>query len=262
MLAIVIIPARYASTRLPGKPLVRLYGKPMIQHVYERAVKSQLAGAVYVATDSPEIYGVVEGFGGKAVMTSADHASGTDRVAEAAMKISASGSAPGGEDIIVNIQGDEPLIRPEMIDDVIRLMEDERASIGTLAKRIEDPEEIADPNVVKVVFDREGFALYFSRSPIPFHRAIFRDMGRGINEADMPAVSMFKHIGIYAFRKTTLLDFSKLPPAKLENIEKLEQLRALESGLRIKVGETEFETVGVDTKNDIERVEKCLSISL
>lgn len=253
MAAIVIIPARYGSTRFPGKPLCHLLGKPMIQHVYERVRDALLVQDVFIATDSTAIFSAVEGFGGKAVMTSTEHRSGTDRIAEAVIKLSKAGeiSGPGkqGEQIIVNVQGDEPLIMSEMVDAVIELMEDERAAIGTLAKRIRTAEEIEDPNVVKVVFNDEGFALYFSRSPIPHHRD------------QLPDSFFYKHIGIYAYRKEVLMRFSRLAPTRLEEIEKLEQLRALESGFKIKVRETRHETIGVDTVMDLERVEKCLSLS-
>ncbi len=254
MAAIVIIPARYGSTRFPGKPLCHLLGKPMIQHVYERARAARLVRDVFIATDSAAIFSAVGEFGGKAVMTSTEHRSGTDRMAEAVTKLSEAGEigGPGKQDeqIIVNVQGDEPLIMPEMVDEVIELMEDERAAIGTLANRIRTPEEIEDPNVVKVVFNDEGFALYFSRSPIPYHR-----------ELNYTDTFFYKHIGIYAYRKDVLLRFSRLAPTRLEEIEKLEQLRALESGFKIKVRETRHETIGVDTAMDLERVEKCLSLS-
>jgi len=260
MPAIVIIPSRYASSRFPGKPLCLLSGRPMIQHVYERAKEASLVRDVFAATDSKLIYDAVEGFGGKAIMTSDVHPSGTDRIAEAVEKIQATGYRLEATDIIVNVQGDEPLIHPQMIDDVIRVMDDERAFIGTLAKRIDDMEEITDPNVVKVVFNEEGFALYFSRSPIPYHRDAWKDLKHLTVHGSQ--FTVFKHIGIYAYRKDILLKISKMHPTRLEEIEKLEQLRALENGFRIKVKETGFETIGVDTPMDVERVEKCLSISL
>lgn len=262
MPAIVVIPSRYASTRFPGKPLCPLLGKPMIEHVYGRVRRAALAQGVVVATDDARIYAAVEGFGGAAVMTSTEHRSGTDRIAEAIERIEAAGAAPHC-DIVVNVQGDEPLIMPEMVDEVIRLMEDGRAAVGTLVKRIEDPREIADPNVVKAVFDEEGFALYFSRAPIPYHRDLFSE---GNAFVPVPAgarpseVTMYKHIGIYAYRREALLAFTKLTPSLLEQTEKLEQLRALEKGLKIKVKETSFETIGVDTPMDVERVERCLSL--
>ncbi|MEW6116459.1 MAG: 3-deoxy-manno-octulosonate cytidylyltransferase [Nitrospirota bacterium] len=248
MPAIVIIPSRYASTRLPGKPLCPLLGKPMIQHVYERVRKAKRVQEVFVATDDRRIYDTVEGFGGTAVMTSEDHQSGTDRIAEAVTKKGIPGDA-----VIVNVQGDEPLIMPDMVDDVIGVMEDGRASMGTLARRIDHAEEIDDPNVVKVVFNDRGYALYFSRSPIPYHRD---------GNASHSTHCYFKHIGIYAYRRDVLMEFAKLPPSRLEQIEKLEQLRALEYGFTIKVKETVFETIGVDTPKDLERVEQCLSLSL
>ncbi len=278
MTAIVIIPARYDSTRFPGKPLAPLNGKPLIQHAYENSKKSKLAKEVMVATDSKAIFEAVLGFGGKAVMTSGSHASGTDRIAEAAASLD--------YDIIVNVQGDEPLIRPEMIDDVIGLLDDKKAAMGTLVKKIENPEEIFDPNVVKAVFDKDRFAMYFSRAPIPFDRDRFSAevSKRGSAEATPPYSSpcqgedrrgitfrlsdfrtsgllMYKHIGIYSYRRDVLLSLAKMDPAPLEQIEKLEQLRALANGFRIKVKETLFETVGVDTPQDLERAKKWLNLS-
>lgn len=253
MTAVVIIPARYESTRFPGKPLYPLKGKPLIQYVYESSKSADLADDVIVATDSETIFEKVSAFGGKAVMTDKKHPSGTDRIAEVAASLD--------YDIIVNVQGDEPLIRPEMINDVITILGDKRASIGTLFKRIEIAEEIADPNVVKVIFDKEGFALYFSRAPIPF----FRDDWKNLNHISQMRGShaiVYKHIGIYSYRKKALLKFSRMKPTSLEQAEKLEQLRALENGMKIKIKETFFETYGVDTPEDLERVEKCLSTSL
>lgn len=243
MTSIVIIPARYDSTRFPGKPLYPLKGIPLIQHVYENATHARLADDVLVATDSETILEKVISFGGRAVMTNGRHQSGTDRIAEIAHAID--------YDIIVNVQGDEPLIRPEMIDDVIALLEDKNASIGTLIKKIQNPHEIADPNVVKVVFDTRGFALYFSRAQIPFHAA----------HSESRTPDYYKHIGIYSYRREVLLTLAGMEQTGLEKIEKLEQLRALENGIRIKVRETSFETYGVDTPGDIERVEKCLNTS-
>jgi 3-deoxy-manno-octulosonate cytidylyltransferase (CMP-KDO synthetase) len=251
MPAIVIIPARYASTRFPGKPLSLLSGRPMIQHVYERSKEARLVGEAFVATDSEEIYKTIESFGGKAVMTSEECKSGTDRIAEAVLKLQAAGYRLQDDDIVVNVQGDEPAIMPEMIDDVVGIMDDERASIGTLAKRIEEESEVSDPNIVKVVFDKDGFALYFSRSPVPYHRD-----GAGLLHG------YFKHIGIYAYRKKVLLDFAKMPPTRLEETEKLEQLRAMENGLKIKVKETAFETIAVDTPADLERAAKMLAAEM
>ncbi|NTU43583.1 MAG: 3-deoxy-manno-octulosonate cytidylyltransferase [Nitrospirales bacterium] len=252
MSAIAVIPARYASTRFPGKPLQPLNGKPVIQHVYERVSEARLVQGVFVATDHREIYEKVIEFGGRAVMTDERHQSGTDRVAEAVAKIRDLGYAP---EVIVNVQGDEPMIRPSMVDDLIELMKDGRADMGTLAKKLEARAEIIDPNVVKVVFNAEGFALYFSRSPIPYHR------DRGGVPQDGEERFFYKHIGIYAFREKVLMGYSRLPASELEELEKLEQLRALEAGLRIKVHMTEFDTLGVDTPGDLKRVEEWLSLS-
>ncbi|OGW26220.1 MAG: 3-deoxy-manno-octulosonate cytidylyltransferase [Nitrospirae bacterium GWC2_42_7] len=252
MSAIVVIPARYDSTRFPGKPLAPLKGIPVIQHVYKNSKGSRLADDVVVATDNKMIFEKVISFGGKAVMTSGDHISGTDRTAEAVRTMD--------YDIIVNVQGDEPLIRPEMIDDVISLLDDSRASIGTLAIKIKDQREIFDPNVVKVVFDNEGFAFYFSRAPIPYHRDEWKDLKQfTIHDSRF---TVFKHIGIYSYRKDVLLSLAELPPSRLEQIEKLEQLRAIENGFKIKVRETFSETFGVDTPQDLERIEKWLNTSL
>jgi 3-deoxy-manno-octulosonate cytidylyltransferase (CMP-KDO synthetase) len=281
MTAIVIIPARYDSTRFPGKPLYPLKGMPVIQHVYKNSKLSRLAKDVIIATDNEKIYEAVIDFGGKAVMTDKKHPSGTDRIAEVASSMD--------YDIIVNVQADEPLIRPEMIDEVITILEDNRASIGTMTKRIEDPEEIADPNIVKVVFDKEGFALYFSRAPIPFNRDEWKSLseirnyrpgsprrllgdppeaGIRLSADELPEVTKletqnyYKHIGIYSYRREVLISLANMVPTELEKTEKLEQLRALENGMKIKVKETFYETYGVDTHEDIKRIEKCLSISL
>jgi len=253
MTSIVIIPARYNSTRFPGKPLYPLRGIPVIQHVYENAQRARLADDVIVATDSETIFERVLAFGGKVVMTDKKHPSGTDRIAEVAASINC--------DIIVNVQGDEPLVRPEMIDDVITILDDERASIGTLIKKIENPDEITDPNVVKVVFDKEGFALYFSRAPVPYYRDEWKHIAN-IRHSAFNMQNCFKHVGIYGYKRNVLLALAGMEPTKLERIEKLEQLRALENGMKIKVKETLFETCGVDTPEDIERVEKCLNTSL
>jgi 3-deoxy-manno-octulosonate cytidylyltransferase (CMP-KDO synthetase) len=249
MTTAIIIPARYDSVRFPGKPLAPLKGKPIIQHVYENSMGSALSEEVIVATDSEEIRNAVIRFGGKVVMTSPTHPSGTDRIAEVASKME--------YDIIVNVQGDEPLIRPDIIDASVRLLDDERASIGTLARKITKKEEILDPNIVKVAIDSEGFAVYFSRAPIPYHRDRWKDLG--VVEVEMDGV--FHHIGIYSYRKEALLALSKLWPTRLEQTERLEQLRAIEHGMRIKVGETDYEVMGVDTPDDLESIEKWLSSS-
>jgi 3-deoxy-manno-octulosonate cytidylyltransferase (CMP-KDO synthetase) len=266
----VVIPARYASTRFPGKPLAPLKGIPLIQHVWRNCRNARLAEDVVVATDSETIFETVLSFGGRAVMTSGDHVSGTDRIAEVAAGLN--------HDIIVHVQGDEPLIHPAMIDEVVSVLDDDAAAMGTLAKGITERREVFDPNVVKVVFDEKGFAFYFSRAPIPYHRdffsaearkygsaeAAFRDPVLSSGPQDFPSsdLHMFKHVGIYSYRREALLALTKCAPSPLETTERLEQLRALENGFRIKVKETFFETSGVDTPEDLERIEKCLNSSL
>lgn len=259
MSAIVIIPCRYASTRFPGKPLQSLMGKPLIQHVYENASRATKIKEIFVATDSNSIIEVISSFGGKALLTSEAHQSGTDRIAEAFLKISRMYNKISLADIVVNVQGDEPMILPEMIDDVIDVLKDKRADMATLAKRIENPQDLIDSNTVKVVFNMEGFAIYFSRSPIPYFRDRWKDISH-LNTGSLPE-GLFKHIGIYAYTGEFLQKFIKLPYSRLENIEKLEQLRAIEHGFKIKVALTTHETIGVDTPEDLERVRQCLSIS-
>lgn len=235
MRVVIVIPARYGSTRFPGKPLADLWGKPVIQHVYERAREARLAGRVIVATDEERIGAAARGFGAEVAMTSADHPSGTDRVAEVARGLAA--------ELIVNVQGDEPLIEPGAIDAAIGpLAADCSIEMGTLCCPIEAVEELANPNVVKVVVDREGFALYFSRLPIPF----VRDRGAEARR--------YRHIGLYVYRREFLLELAALPPTLLEQAERLEQLRALEYGHRIRVVEVESAWPGVDTPEDLERV--------
>ena len=248
MNVIAIIPARYGSTRLDGKPLLDIGGKPMVQWVYERAKKAKLIRDVMVATDDKRVMSAVERFGGKAVMTSSSHRSGTDRIAEAAGSLNA--------DVIVNVQGDEPLIEPEMIDEAIKpLLAESSLLISTLKTRIANEEELKDPNVVKVVTDREGFAIYFSRLPIPY----VRDSSEfGVRSSELKA-TYYKHIGLYVYRKDFLLKFAKMKPTPLEDAEKLEQLRVLENGYKIKVVQTKYNSVGVDTKEDLERVREIVS---
>jgi 3-deoxy-manno-octulosonate cytidylyltransferase (CMP-KDO synthetase) len=234
-----IIPARYSSTRFEGKSLACIKGIPMIQHVYERVCKCPGIGRTLVATDDERIYKAVEGFHGEACLTSPHHKTGTDRLAEAAEAIEA--------DVIVNVQGDEPLIEPEMISQAIDpVLKEPSLPMSTLKVEIEDPGEIQNPNVVKVVTDREGYALYFSRFPIPF-------------SGDLGKTAYFKHIGLYVYRKEFLMRFTGLPQGPLEQAERLEQLRALEHGFRIKVEETTYDTIGVDTHEDLMRVEEILS---
>ncbi len=238
MRVVCVIPARYSSSRFEGKPLADICGKPMIQRVYERALRSATVSDVVVATDDERIFGAVRRFGGKAVMTSAAHRSGTDRIAEAVSGLSA---ADG--DIIVNIQGDQPLFEPSQIDEVVKpLIDDPTVDFSTLIYRILRKEEVSDPNAVKVVFDRDHFALYFSRSPIPY----CRDAGG--------SPVYYKHHGIYAYRKSFLMTFTKMEEGYLERLEALEQLRAMEHGHRIKVVETLQDSIEVDTPQDLARV--------
>jgi 3-deoxy-manno-octulosonate cytidylyltransferase (CMP-KDO synthetase) len=237
--AVAIIPARFSSTRFPGKPLAVLNGKILVQHVYENVLASSLIETVFVATDDKRIFDAVTTFGGNAVMTSGNHESGTDRIAEAAKNIKS--------DFVINVQGDEPFIKSEMIDDVVNLLyNDDRVSVSTLARKIKDLDEILSPNVVKVVTDDEGFALYFSRSPIPYYREDWMDLHSIIFKENR--TSVLKHIGIYGYRKDALMNFSSMKKNRLEDIEKLEQLRALSAGMKIKVKETEFDTFGIDRR--------------
>lgn len=265
--AVAIIPARYNSSRFTGKALALLKDKPLIQHVYENVSGASLIDTVLVATDDKRIYTAVQDFGGTAVMTSETHKSGTDRITEAARDIDC--------EYVVNVQGDEPFIMPEMVDDVVGLLStDKRAAIGTLATRITDIDDIVSPDVVKVVIDQEGFALYFSRAPIPYMRDTWMcsrrkpDLPAHLHEGlfDFQAVSpaaeetvFFKHIGIYGFRKETLLRFSEMSRTMLEMTEKLEQLRALAGGMKIKVKETRHDSLGIDTLDDLVKGEKWLN---
>jgi 3-deoxy-manno-octulosonate cytidylyltransferase (CMP-KDO synthetase) len=238
MKVVAILPARYGSTRFPGKPLVDIAGKPMIQHVYEQTAKTRTIDRVIVATDDERIVAAVESFGGEVQMTRDDHPSGTDRLAEVAGRIEA--------DLIVNVQGDEPLIDPVMIEAAVApLLADPTIQMGTLMTRIYDPEEFSNPNVVKVVTDRAGFALYFSRASIPH--------GRDIEPTVVPFPS-FKHIGLYIYQRDFLLKYPILSETPLEQLEKLEQLRALEHGYRIRVVETDLQSIGVDVPADVDRV--------
>lgn len=240
-----IIPARFASTRFPGKPLVKIAGKTMIERVYERVGSSATINRVIVATDDQRIYQAVTAFGGEAWMTREDHASGTDRLAEVAGQLEA--------DLVVNVQGDEPLIAPAMIDAAVApLRDDPSIPMGTLKSAISDWQEFRDPNVVKVVTDHAGYALYFSRSPIPFPRDEWS------TAASMAHLGAFKHIGLYVYRRDFLLRFASMPQSPLEQLEKLEQLRALEQGYRIRVVETDQTCIGVDAPEDVRRVETLL----
>jgi len=235
-----IIPARYASTRFEGKALADILGKPMIQHVYERASGAKTLEELMVATEDQRIFEAVERFGGRVVMT-AQHPTGTDRLAEVAERCDA--------EVIVNVQGDEPLIEPAMIDEAVEpILEDSSIDLGTLVHRIRFVEEYNNPNVVKVVVDRSGFAMYFSRSPIPY-------MKSGVWRSDVP---IYKHVGLYVYRRDVLLKFAQMPATPLEIGEGLEQLRFLENGYRMKVVETHYESVGVDTPEDLEEVKSRL----
>ncbi|MBR5687548.1 MAG: 3-deoxy-manno-octulosonate cytidylyltransferase [Prevotella sp.] len=241
---IAIIPARYASTRFPGKPLAILGGKTVIERVYEQVQK--VLEDVYVATDDERIFDAVIAFGGHAVMTSANHKSGTDRIAEAVMKIG------GDYDVVVNVQGDEPFIQPEQIETLCQCFDDPSTQIATLGKRFTDIAGIENPNSPKIVVDNRGFAMYFSRSVIPYIRG-------AAQETWAEHYPYLKHLGIYAYRKEVLEEVTHLPQSSLEIAESLEQLRWLQNGYRIKVAETEFETVGIDTPEDLQKAEEFLN---
>lgn len=238
---IAVVPARYDSSRFPGKPLAPIAGKPMIQHVVERARQARRVSRVLVATDDERIRAAVASFGGETVMTRRDHRSGTERIAEVAIHNPA--------EIYINVQGDEPLILPEVIDAAAEaISSDAEVQVATLCVPIAQPADIMDPNVVKVVADFDGNAFYFSRAPIPW-----------VRDASQPvAARHFKHIGIYAFRRDALLEFPTLPPGELEHLEQLEQLRWLENGYRIRVGECEYTGIAVDVPADVPRVEQFL----
>jgi 3-deoxy-manno-octulosonate cytidylyltransferase (CMP-KDO synthetase) len=238
---VVVIPARYGSTRLPGKPLVLLAGKPMIQHVYERAKLARRVDEVIVATDDERIVKAVESFGGAARMTRAEHRTGTERVAEVAAHVEGA--------VFVNVQGDEPLLDPEAVDTAVAaLLEEPVASISTVATPIKMPADIMDPNVVKTVLDFDGNALYFSRAPIPWVR----------DSAGKIQVRHLKHLGLYVFERDALLEYPTLPQGELERIEQLEQLRWMENGWKIRVAEVAHDAVSVDVPEDVARVEKLL----
>jgi 3-deoxy-manno-octulosonate cytidylyltransferase (CMP-KDO synthetase) len=238
---VVVIPARYGSTRLPGKPLVSLAGQPMIQRVYERAKSAQNVDRVIVATDDERIVKAVETFGGEARMTRLDHRTGTERVAEVAAHVD-------GE-IFVNVQGDEPLLDPVAVETAVRaLLEGPQAAVSTVATPIRTPGDIMDPNAVKVVLDFDDNALYFSRAPIPWVR----------DTASKIQVRHLKHLGLYVFQRDALLEYPTFPQGELEKIEQLEQLRWLENGWKIRVAEVQHDAVSVDVPEDVARVEKLL----
>jgi len=255
---VAIIPARYESTRLEGKLLLPLSGKPLILHTLGQATKAECVSDVIVATDDERILRVVKDSGGEAVLTSKDHQSGSDRIAEVAETL------PEGS-IIVNIQGDEPLISPNTIEKAVgAILRNDEAQISTTCEKIEDTKDVLSPNVVKVVTDEEGFALYFSRSPIPFPRDEVRKFGsiEKAFEADVSLVNLFKkHTGLYVYRREFLLEYTRHQQTDLEKAEKLEQLRVLEMGAKIKVVEVHETSIGVDTQADFERVESLFSNS-
>lgn len=236
----IIIPARYGSSRLEGKPLIEVNGKPVIQWVYEKAKQAKLADIIIVATDDERIFNAVKAFGGEVEMTSADHKCGSDRIREVVERhpeIS----------YIVNLQGDEPLIKPESIDAVAKnVQEDEKADISTLIRILKDKEEIENPNLVKCVIDNNGFALYFSRSKIPYER-------------NTGVATFYGHLGIYGYKREALLKMTTLPQTPLEKTESLEQLRALENGMKIKTSIVDFVPVGIDTREDLEKFKQIIA---
>ncbi|MEW6687144.1 MAG: 3-deoxy-manno-octulosonate cytidylyltransferase [Candidatus Edwardsbacteria bacterium] len=237
-----VIPARYNSTRFPGKPLAEILGKPMIQWVYERAKQSSFLERVIVATDDTRIYQIVREFKGEAAMTSPSHQSGTDRVAETVRNIDCQ--------IVINIQGDEPLIEPAIINQLAQTMlNDDNLLMATLATRFSNRQELENPNTVKILIDKDNYALYFSRAIIPCFREK-EEFNLGI---------FLKHIGIYAYRKDFLLNFTQWPPSLLEKVEKLEQLRAIENGVKIKVIRTDFDSLPIDLPEDLEKIKYQIS---
>jgi 3-deoxy-manno-octulosonate cytidylyltransferase (CMP-KDO synthetase) len=237
--SIVVIPARYASSRFPGKPLARIAGRTMIEHVYRRAAECRVVHGVIVATDDQRVADAVHAFGGDVRMTRADHNTGTERLAEVARSLAC--------DLVVNVQGDEPLLEPDMIDEAVAPFAGNPSLLmSTLRRRIDDPADSQNPNVTKVVVDLEGFALYFSRAPIPHTRA------------GSPAATAWRHVGLYVYRRECLLRLATLPQTSLERAEALEQLRALEHGIRIMAVQTAFDSIGVDTPEDLERVRRLM----
>lgn len=242
MKTIAVIPARYGSTRFPAKVLAPLAGKPMIEHVWQKAKQAKEIDQIIIACDHPEVLKVAQQFGAEAVMTDPNHASGSDRIAEVIKNLSV--------DIILNVQGDEPFIHPALIDGLALLLKNDPAcKMGTVIKPINDKSEFNNPNVVKVVVDAQGYALYFSRSPIPYNRnAIIPD-----------GLIMYKHLGLYAYRKDFLLQYTRWPKGVLEQTEQLEQLRVLEHGIKIKTMVTDYESIAVDTPEDLNKAEQFLN---
>ena len=245
-----IIPARWASSRFPGKPLANIVGMPMIQRVVKQAQKAKYITEVIVATDDSRIFDLVNKNGGIAIMTSTEHQSGTDRVAEVARD--------KDYDIVVNVQGDEPLIPPENIEKVVEpLIKDTSVSVTSLRILIQNPKDIFNKNITKVVVDKFDYALYFSKAPIPWERDTWSANVENVTNLSSPLWS--KHIGLYAYRKKFLMEYSALPVSPLEKVEKLEQLRIMENGFSIKVLETNLDSIGVDSVADIEIIEKQLA---
>ncbi len=243
-----IIPARYNSTRLPGKPLIDLAGKTLIQRVYEQVKRSRLLTRVIVATDDSRIEQAVSGFGGDCLMTSTEHETGTDRIAEVARFIDS--------DIIVNVQGDEPFISPDVIDAAIEpLLVDHELQMSTTCEPLADPQDLLNPNVVKVVMDAQKYALYFSRAPIPFPRDVY--LSTGIEAVSVQ--SGYRHTGLYVYRRDFLLEYASWPRSPLEQIESLEQLRALEHGIKVKVVECKGNSLSIDTPQDLQKALERLS---
>jgi 3-deoxy-manno-octulosonate cytidylyltransferase (CMP-KDO synthetase) len=241
MKIIAIIPARFSSTRFPGKPLVSIKGKPMVQHVYERAINSNLFQKVIVATDDERIKSRVLDFGGEVVMTDINHQSGTDRCGEVIKCLNES------FDVVINIQGDEPFIQEEQLEELVSLFRNTQAQIGTLKKEITNAEDVFDSNIVKVIAGLERRALYFSRSAMPFVRDVKREDWLGKQK-------FYKHIGLYGYRSEVLKELIKLKPSVLELSESLEQLRWLENGYQIFIAETNYESIGIDTPEDLSRI--------
>ncbi len=239
-----VIPARYSSTRFEAKVLADIMGKPMLQWVWERAKQVKILDELIIACDDERVAEIAKSFGAQVVMTAKGHASGTDRIAEVVNPLEV--------DVVVNIQGDEPLIHPTMIDSVARaILYDKEISVATLIRKIDDPREVNDPHVVKVVKDKNDFALYFSRAPIPFHS----------RNSDIAAPVYYKHIGLYGYSKDFLFTFKNMASSNLERTEKLEQLRVLEDGYKIKVIETKFDSIGVDTPEDLIKLKEYLLLN-
>ncbi|MDP4267972.1 MAG: 3-deoxy-manno-octulosonate cytidylyltransferase [Bacteroidota bacterium] len=245
----VVIPSRYASSRFPGKPLVDILGKSMIQRVYENSSKSEIISDVIVATDDSRIENHVKEFGGNVIMTSSEHKSGTDRCTEVVEKFMLQNSKYNYDDVIINVQGDEPFINPEQINAVAECFKDKDVKIATLAKQITDINELISPNVVKVIYDNNDYAIYFSRTPIPFQRGVAHDNWLNNHK-------YYKHIGIYAYRMSTLLEIARLEASSFEKAESLEQLRWIQNSYKIKIKITDYENIAIDTPEDLNKIKR------